>query len=71
VSRAPVLVLALTLVVAVTAACSRTIVPTKKVDYKSASKAESAPLEVPPDLPKPSTNDRYALPEGPSRSTAT
>ncbi len=69
VSRAPILALAL--VVVATAGCSRTIVPTKKIDYKSAAKAESAPLEVPPDLPKPSTNDRYALPEGPGRSTAT
>jgi outer membrane protein assembly factor BamC len=51
--------------------CSKSIVPTKKVDYKSASQAQTTPLEVPPDLPKPATNDRYSLPEGPSRSTAT
>ena len=65
------LVVALGLAAALAVGCSRTIVPTKKVDYKSASKEKSTPLEVPPDLPKPTTNDRYSLPEGPSRSTAT
>jgi outer membrane protein assembly factor BamC len=63
--------LALGLAVVLAAGCSKSIVPTKKVDYKSASKAQTAPLEVPPDLPKPATNERYSLPEGPSRSTAT
>jgi outer membrane protein assembly factor BamC len=52
-----------------TAGCSRTIVPTKKVDYKSAS--EATPLELPPDLPAPSTSDRFSLPEAPGRTTAT
>jgi outer membrane protein assembly factor BamC len=64
--------LALGLVLALLAGgCSKSIVPTKKIDYKSASKEQGSALEVPPDLPKPATNERYALPEGPSRSTAT
>ena len=40
-------VLALTL-----AACSGSLIESKKVDYKSAGKA--APLEIPPDLTSPS-----------------
>jgi outer membrane protein assembly factor BamC len=54
---------------ALTAGCSRTVLPTKKIDYKSASQAQ--PLELPPDLPAPSTSDRYTLPEAPGRQTAT
>jgi outer membrane protein assembly factor BamC len=54
---------------ALCAGCSRTILPTKKVDYKSATQA--APLELPPDLAAPGTNDRYSLPEAPGRTTAT
>jgi outer membrane protein assembly factor BamC len=61
--------LVLALALAVTAGCSRTILPTKKIDYKSATQA--APLELPPDLPAPSTSDRYSLPEAPGRTTAT
>ena len=37
----------------------------KRVDYKSAAASSSAPsLEVPPDLTSPSSEDRYAIPEG-------
>jgi outer membrane protein assembly factor BamC len=35
--------------------------PTKKVEYKSAGKLP--PLDVPPDLTRPATDDRFALPE--------
>jgi outer membrane protein assembly factor BamC len=51
------------------AGCSNSVLPTKKVDYKSATQA--APLELPPDLPVPNTSDRFALPEAPGRTTAT
>lgn len=51
------------------AGCSRTIVPTKKIDYKTAK--ETAPLEIPPELPAPNASDRFALPNAPSRSAAT
>lgn len=66
----PIAVLAFGCVVAVGAGCSKTIVPTAKIDYKSASKEQTAPLEVPPDLSAPAANDRYAVP-GAGRSTAT
>lgn len=36
-------------------------IPSKKVDYKSAGKLPS--LEVPPDLTRPTADDRYAIPE--------
>jgi outer membrane protein assembly factor BamC len=61
--------LVLVVALALTAGCTRTIVPTKKIDYKSATQA--APLELPPDLAAPSTSDRYNLPEAPGRTTAT
>ena len=32
------------------AACSGTLLESKKIDYKSASTAKSSSLEVPPDL---------------------
>lgn len=52
------------------AACGSIEIPTKKVDYKSSTKLP--PLEIPPDLARPSTNDRFAVPDaGPNRSTAT
>ena len=34
------------------------------VEYKSASKAKLPDLRVPPDLTRPGTDDRYAVPEG-------
>jgi outer membrane protein assembly factor BamC len=61
--------IALATLLALTVGCSRTVLPTKKVDYKSATQA--APLEVPPDLPAPATSDRYTLPEAPGRTIAT
>lgn len=36
-------------------------IPTKKIDYKSAGKLPS--LEVPPDLTRPTGDDRYAIPD--------
>ncbi len=61
--------LALALVLAFTGGCSKTIVPTDKVDYKSAKQAP--PLEIPPDIQAPTASDRFALPDAPNRSTAT
>jgi outer membrane protein assembly factor BamC len=42
----------------------------KKIDYKSGS-AQLPPLEVPPDLTRPGTDERYAVPDVTPRSTAT
>jgi outer membrane protein assembly factor BamC len=42
---------------------------TKKVDYKSAGKLP--PLEVPPDLTRPTGDDRYVVPDVNPRATAT
>jgi len=50
-------------------ACSYFNLETKKIDYKSAGKMP--PLEVPPDLTRPTTDDRYAVPDINPRGTAT
>jgi outer membrane protein assembly factor BamC len=44
-------------------------IPTKKVDYKSAGKIPS--LEVPPDLTRPTTDDRFLVPDVNPKSGAT
>ena len=41
----------------------------KKVDYKSAGQIQ--PLEIPPDLTSPSSDDRFAVPDGKSSSSTT
>ncbi len=51
------------------AACSGSIVESKKIDYKSAGKLP--PLDVPPDLTQPSRDDRYAVPDTGSKGAAT
>ena len=43
--------------------------PSKKVDYKSAGKIP--PLDVPPDLTRPTTDDRYLVPDVNPKGTAT
>jgi len=53
----------------VLAACSSLGVETKKVDYKSTGKLP--PLEIPPDLTRPSADDRYAVPDINPRGTPT
>lgn len=53
----------------VLAACSSLGIETKKVDYKSTGKLP--PLEIPPDLTRPSADDRYAVPDINPRGTAT
>ena len=37
-------------------------IPTKKVEYKSVAKMQ--PLDVPPDLVRPATDDRFNVPDG-------
>src|SRR5688572_26789393 len=41
--------------------------PTKKIEYKSAGRLPS--LEVPPDLTRPSADERFVLPDGPGKGT--
>jgi outer membrane protein assembly factor BamC len=50
-------------------ACSSFRIETQKIDYKSAGKM--APLEIPPDLTRPSADDRYAVPDINPKGTAT
>ena len=45
--------------------------PTKKIDYKSASGGKLPSLEVPPDLTRPTGDDRFAVPDGPGRGIST
>src|SRR6476646_10051564 len=44
-------------------------IESKKVDYKNSGKLP--PLEVPPDLSRPSGDDRFVVPDVNPRSTAT
>ncbi len=44
-------------------------IESKKIDYKSAGKLP--PLEVPPDLTRPGTDDRYAVPDINPKGSAT
>lgn len=49
---------------------SSSILQTKKIDYKSASKQTAPSLEIPPDLTKPTRDDRYVVPDIAPRGTA-
>lgn len=63
--------LALTLLVS---GCSSvgSLMESKKIDYKSASKSELPTLEVPPDLTTPARDGRYSVPNvGAGKGTAT
>jgi len=51
------------------AACSSVEIPSKKVEYKSAGKLP--PLEIPPDLTRPSADDRFTVPDINTKGTAT
>jgi outer membrane protein assembly factor BamC len=44
------------------AACGSVEMPTKKIEYKSAGRLP--PLDVPPDLTRPSGDDRFVVPDG-------
>ena len=49
--------------------CSGSLLESKKIEYKSAGKLP--PLEIPPDLTAPNRDERYAVPDLASKSTAT
>jgi outer membrane protein assembly factor BamC len=51
------------------AACSGSLLESKKIDYKSAGQAPT--LEVPPDLVAPARNERFAVPDAGGRGSAT
>lgn len=50
------------------AACSGSLIESKKIDYKSAGKAPT--LEIPPDLTSPSRDDRFAVPDTAGKGSA-
>jgi outer membrane protein assembly factor BamC len=50
-------------------ACSSLEIPSKKIDYKATTKLP--PLEVPPDLTRPSADDRFVVPGPAAKSSAT
>ena len=50
-------------------ACSSFEIPSKKVDYKTTTKLP--PLDIPPDLARPGTDDRFVVPDGNPKGTAT
>ncbi len=55
---------------ALLAACSSIELPSKKIEYKSAGKLP--PLEIPPDLTRPTADDRFTVPDvNTSKGTAT
>jgi len=67
--RKPAVVVAALAAGFVVGACGTFEIPSKKIDYKSAE-ARLPPLEIPPDLTRPGTDDRFAVPDSP-KGTAT
>ena len=53
------------------AGCSTSLLESKRIDYKSASNNQIAPLEIPPDLTAPTRDDRFAVPDVAPRGVAT
>jgi outer membrane protein assembly factor BamC len=53
------------------AACGTIELPTKKIEYKSAGKAQLPQLDVPPDLTRPTGDDRFVVPDAGARGSAT
>jgi len=53
----------------VLAACSGSMLESKKIEYKSVGKLP--PLEIPPDLTAPSRDERYVVPDTSAKGTAT
>lgn len=51
--------------------CKSVEIPTKKIDYKSSTNPKLPPLEVPPDLARPSTDDRFRIPDVNPKGSAT
>jgi outer membrane protein assembly factor BamC len=64
---------AIAVVASLAAGCSTIsdLADSKKIDYKSASASRLPPLEIPPDLAKPSSDDRFTIPDTNSSGTAT
>jgi outer membrane protein assembly factor BamC len=54
---------------ALLAACGSIDLPSQKIEYKSAGKLP--PLEIPPDLTRPSADDRFSVPDINPKGTAT
>ena len=50
-------------------ACSSFDIPSKKVDYKTSTKLPQ--LDIPPDLARPGGDDRFVVPDGAPKGTAT
>jgi outer membrane protein assembly factor BamC len=65
----PIRLLGCALAILALAACGSFEIPSKKVDYKSAGKIK--PLEVPPDLVRPSADDRFTVPDVNPKGAAT
>lgn len=55
--------------VAALAACGSIELPSKKIEYKSAGKLP--PLDVPPDLTRPTGDERFVVPDAGARGAAT
>lgn len=51
--------------------CSTSLLESPKIDYKSASKREQNPLEIPPDLTTPSRDERFVVPDVAPKGSAT
>lgn len=49
--------------------CKGVEIPTKKIDYKSTSQLPT--LEIPPDLTRPSADDRFVVPDANPKGSAT
>ncbi len=68
--RKPVSLIAVISIGLALSACGSFEIPTKKIDYKSTA-AKLPRLEVPPDLTRPGTDDRFVVPEAGAKGTAT
>jgi outer membrane protein assembly factor BamC len=53
------------------AGCSTSLLESPKIDYKSASKREQNPLEIPPDLTNPTRDERFVVPDVAAKGSAT
>jgi len=67
--RKPVAVIAALAAGFALGACSSFEIPSKKVDYKSSTKLPQ--LDIPPDLARPGTDDRFVVPDTNPKGTAT
>jgi len=62
--------IAVGIAVAMMTGCGSFEIPTKKIDYKSTA-PKLPQLEIPPDLSRPASDDRYAMPDINPKGTAT